>query len=48
MIYHFNPVVRVGKQFWRVTGSSVIAGGWVAEIDARTGAVLRTRHLPGR
>jgi uncharacterized protein YceK len=48
MIYHFNPVVRAGKQFWRVTGSSVIAGGWETEIDARTGAVLRTRHLPGR
>jgi hypothetical protein len=48
MIYRFNPVVRAGKQFWRVTGSSVIAGGWEAEIDARTGVVLRTRHLPGR
>jgi len=48
MIYHVNPVVRAGKQFWRVTGCSAIAGGWEAEIDASTGAILRTRHLPGR
>lgn len=48
MIYRVDPIVRAGEQFWRVTGSSVIAGGWKTEIDARTGALLRTRHLPGR
>lgn len=48
MIYHVDPVVRAGRQFWRVTGGSVIAGGWEAQIDARTGAVLDTRHFPGR
>jgi len=48
MIYHSDPVVCAGESFWRVTGASVIAGGWEAEIDARTGAILRMRHLPGR
>ena len=27
MIYHVDPAVRAGRQFWKVTGASVIAGG---------------------
>lgn len=48
MIYHSQPVVRAGTRFWRVTGTSMIAGGWEAEIDARSGAVLRSLRVPGR
>ncbi len=48
MKYRVSPVVRGSEQFWRVTGASVIAGSWDAEVDARSGSILRTRHFRGR
>ncbi|HLO41187.1 MAG TPA: PepSY domain-containing protein [Phycisphaerales bacterium] len=48
MIYRVDPVVLAEKHFWKVTGASTIAGGWEADIDARTGTVLSSRRLPGR
>ena len=50
MRYEASPVVRGDppEQFWRVSATSLIAGGWDAEIDAHSGAILRTRLRGGR
>lgn len=43
-----NAVVRQGRQIWRAFATSLIAGGWDTEIDARTGLLVFARRRPGR
>lgn len=43
-----SPLVRGSEQYWSVSASGYIAGGWDADVDAFTGRVLRSRRLPGR
>lgn len=48
LILHASPIVRGTEQYWSIGASSAIAGGWHVDVDALTGAVLRSRALPGR
>ncbi len=48
MIYHVGPARRDGYGVWPVEATSIIAGGWHADIDPRTGPLVRAWRLPGR
>lgn len=43
-----NAIVRHGTPIWRVSATSIIAGGWDVEIDPRNGQLISARRRTGR